>query len=146
MLYWHRLKALWRNLTRTQKVDDDLDAEIRSYQQMLEDEKTRDGAPPATAQREALIELGGAQQIKEGVRDIRRGAVLEGIWTELRQSLRGLRRNPGVSTVVVGVLALGMAASTVVFSIFQSALLKPLPFRNPERLVQITETRLERGI
>jgi predicted permease len=146
MLLWHRLKTLWRNLTRTEKVEGDLDAELRSYQQMLEDEKTRDGTPPAVARRHVLLELGGAQQIKEEVRDVRLGAGMERIWTELRQSLRGLRRNPGLSTVVVGVLALGMASSTVVFSIFQSALLKPLPFRDSGRLVEIMETRLERGI
>jgi predicted permease len=98
------------------------------------------------ARREALFELGGAEQIKEEVRDIRLGAGLEAIGTELRQSLRGLRRNPGVSMVVVGVLAAGMGASTVVFSIFQSSLLKPLPFRDSGRVVQLTETRLDRGI
>jgi len=146
MLVWHRLKTLWRNLTRKQRVEGDLEAEIRSYQEMLEDEKARGGMPPDLARREALLELGGTEQIKEGVRDVRFGVGLEAIWTELKQSLRGLRRNPAVSTIVVAVLALGMGASTVVFSIFQSALLKPLPFRNSERLVQIMETRLDRGI
>ena len=146
MLVWHPLKTLWRNLARKESVEVDLDAEIRSYREMLEDEKEREGRPPVAARREALLELGGAEQIKEEVRDVRRGAGIEALWTELRQSLRGLRRNPGVSAVVIAVLALGIGASTLVFSIFQSALLKPLPFRDSGRVVQITETRMQRGI
>jgi predicted permease len=146
MPMWHQLKTRWRNLARKQRVESDLDAEIRSYQEMLEDEKTHAGAEPGVARREALLELGGMAQIKEEVRDVRLGVRLEAIWTELRQSLRGLRRNPGLSMVVAGILTLGMAASTVVFSIFQSALLRPLPFRDSDRVVQLTETRLDRGI
>jgi predicted permease len=146
MLIWRRLLTLWRNLTEKQSVERDLDAEIRSYREMLQDEKQREGAPPDRARREALLELGGAEQIKEEVRDVRLGSRLESIGTELRQSLRGLRRNPGVSLLVIGVLALGIGASTVVFSIFQSALLKPLPFRESERVAQLSETRLDRGI
>jgi predicted permease len=79
------------------------------------------------------------------VRDIRLGAGLEAVWTELRQSLRGLRRNTGLSTVVVAVLALGMGASTGVFGIFQSAL-KPLHFRDADHVVELAETRLGRGM
>ena len=146
MPMWRRLKTLWRNLARKQKVEGDLDAEIRSYQEMLEDEKARAGVEPGVARREALLELGSLAQLKEEVRDVRLGVRLEAIWTELRQSLRGLRRNPGLSLVVAGILTLGMAASTVVFSIFQSALLSPLPFRDSDRVVQLTETRLDRGI
>jgi putative ABC transport system permease protein len=145
MLLWHRLKTLWRNLARKQRVEDDLDAEIRSYQEMLEDERAREGAPPHVARREALLELGGAEQLKEEVRDVRLGAGLASIGTELRHSFRGLRRNPGVSIVVIGILALGMGASTVVFSIFQSAL-KPLLFRDADRVFELMETRLDRGM
>jgi hypothetical protein len=146
MPMWRQLKALWRNLARKQSVECDLDAEIRSYLEMLEDEKARKGADAGTARREAKLELGGVEQIKEEVRDIRRGVRVEGIWTELRQASRGLRRSPGLSMGVVGILTLGMAASTVVFGVFQSVLLKPLPFRESGRVVQIAETRLDRGI
>lgn len=146
MPFVHRLKTLWRNLARKRIVEDDLNDEIRSYREMLEDEKVRSGADAIVARREALLELGGAEQIKEEVRNIRLGATLEAIGAELRQSLRGLRRNPGLTVPATVMLALGMGASTVVFSIFYAALVQPLPFRNAERLVQLTETRLERGI
>jgi predicted permease len=143
---WPRWRTLWRNLTRKQEVEGDLDAEIRCYQQMLEDEKLRAGADARTARREALLEVGGMEQIKEEVRDVRLGVRLEGIWTELRQSWRGLRRSPGLSMGVVGILTLGMAASTVVFGVFQSVLLKPLPFRESSRVAELSETHLDRGI
>ena len=142
---WGRLKTLWRNLAQTQTVDADLDGEIRSYRTMLEDEKVRAGVDPRVARREALLELGGAEQIKEEVRDVRLGATLSTLWTELRQSARGLRRNPGLTILGAVMLALGIGASTVVFSIFYAALLKPLPFRDSGHVVQLWETRKDRG-
>ncbi len=140
------LKALWRNLTRKRKVEDDLDAEINSYREMLADEKTSGGLTPDEARRESLLELGGAEQVKESVRDVRTGAWLEGVGAELRQSFRGLRRAPALTILSISMLALGIGGSTAVFSIFYSALLRPLPFRDAERVVEIFETRLNRGI
>jgi putative ABC transport system permease protein len=136
-----RLTVLWRNLFQRRRVEEDLDREIRSYQSLLEDEKARLGADP----REALLDLGGREQIKEQVRDVQVGATLAAIAAEARQSFRGLRRNPGLSILAVLMLALGMGASTVVFSIFHSVLLRPLPFRDPDRIVQLWESRLDRG-
>lgn len=146
MPVWNRIAAFWRNLARRERVENDLGDEIRAYREILEDEKVRAGVDPETARREALLELGGVEQIKEEVRDVRLGSSLEGIWTEIRQSVRALRRNPGLTVLGTAMLALGMGASTVVFSIFQAALLQPLPFRDPTRLVQLWETRLYRGI
>lgn len=141
-----RLKALWRNLTRKRKVEADLDAEIHSYRTMLADEKTSGGLTPDEARRASLLELGGEEQVKETVRDVRSGAWLEGLGAELRQSLRGLRHAPALTILSISMLALGIGGSTAVFSIFYSALLRPLPFRDVERVVQISETRLSRGI
>jgi len=146
MLFWPKLNSLWRNLTERQKVEADLANEIRSYRELLEEQKIREGADPVTARREASIELGGAEKLKEEVRDVRRGAAFDVLGAELRQSLRGLRRNPSLAVLGTTMLSLGMGASIVVFSIFQSALLKPLPFRDSNRLLAIWETRLDRGI
>jgi len=146
MFLWHRIETLWRNLAQKKSVEDDLDDEIRSYREMLEDEKARYGAGARAARLEALRELGNVEQIKEQVRDIRLGARLQIIGAELRQAWRGLRRNPGLSILGTVMLALGIGAGTVVFSIFQASLLKPLPFRDSDRLVQLWETRQDRGI
>jgi predicted permease len=141
-----RLKFLWRNLLHRREAEADLAAEIRSYRDLLEDENTAAGMDLPAARRAALIELGGAAQIQEEVRDVQLGVMFGQIAAEIRQSLRGLRRNPGLTILGASMLALGMGASTAVFSIFQSALLQPLPFRDPHRLVQISETRLARGL
>jgi len=146
MQFWRRLKVVFRNLSSKASVEKDLDDEIRSYREMLEDEKARSHPDPQAARREALLELGGAEQIKEAVRDVRLGVTLDAMAAELRQSWRGLLRNPGLTVLGTLMLALGMGASTAVFSIFYSALLRPMPFREADRLVQISETRLERGI
>jgi len=146
MALWPKLNSLWRSLMERQKVEDDLTNEIRSYCELLEQQKIREGVDPVTARREASIELGGAEKLKEEVRNVRRGAAFDVLGAELRQSLRGLRRNPSLAVLGTTMLSLGMGASIVVFSIFQSALLKPLPFRDSNRLLAIWETRLDRGI
>ncbi|HKE24896.1 MAG TPA: permease prefix domain 1-containing protein, partial [Bryobacteraceae bacterium] len=138
--------TIWRNLFHKRAVDQILDEELRSYRQLLEDEKIAAGADSQTAQREAAIELGGIEVIKEQVRHIRRGAFLEGFWTELRQAIRALRRNPGMTAMCVVMLALGIGASTIIFSVFEAALLRPLPFREADRLVELVETQLDLGL
>jgi putative ABC transport system permease protein len=146
MSLWHKLQALSRNLTRKEKIDHELDEEIRSYREHLEAQKLGSGAAPDEARRASLMELGGAEQIKESVRDVRRGALFDALGAELRQSVRGLRRNPALTILGTIMLAVGTGASIAVFSIFQSALLKPLPFRDPQRLLELAETRLDRGV
>ncbi len=104
---WHRLKTLWRNLTHKEIVDDDLAQELHSYQTMLADEKSRAGIDPSAALRAARLEMEGLEQIKENVRDVRLGVAIETFFSELRQSLRGLSRNKGLSILCIAMLALG---------------------------------------
>src|SRR5437764_12584564 len=118
MLFWPKLNSLWRNLTERQKVEADLANEIRSYCELLEQQKIREGVDPVTARREASIELGGAEKLKEEVRNVRRGAAFDVLGAELRQSLRGLRRNPSLAVLGTTMRSLGMGAAMVVFSIF----------------------------
>ena len=140
------LITIWRNLFHRQAVDTDLVEEIRSHRQLLEDEKIAAGTDSQTARREAAIELGALEVIKEQVRDIRRGALLERLGAELLQSIRALRRNPGMAAMCILMLALGIGASTTIFSVFEAVLLRRLPFRNADRLGELAETRLDRGI
>ena len=65
---------------------------------------------------------------------------------ELRQSLRSLRRNPGMTAMAVLMLALGIGASSTIFSVFETVLLRPLPFRDPGRLVELVSTWRELGM
>ncbi len=141
-----RVKALWQNLFRRREVEQDLSDEMESFEQLLVDENTRRGLSAGEARREARLEIGGAEQVKEAVRDVRIGSLLNNLGAEMRQTLRALGRNPGLTWLSIGMLALGIAGSVSVFSIFYSALLRPLPFAEPDRLVELHETRLRRGV
>lgn len=143
---WQRLRTLWRNLAHKQVVEDDLAQELDSYQTMLAEEKSRTGMDPSAALRSARLEMEGREQIKENVRDVRLGVAIDAFFSELRQSLRGLRRSKELTILCSIMLALGIGATTVVFSIFYAALVQPLPFRDPDRLVELHESYPSSGI
>jgi predicted permease len=90
--------------------------------------------------------LGGLDQVKEECRDARGVSILETAMQDIRHGMRGLRRNPGLAILATLTLSLGMAASTLMFSIFQATLLRPMPFREADRVAQLWETRLDRGM
>src|SRR5262245_11629931 len=130
-----RMAAFWRTLFRGGRADRGLDAEVGGYVDHLADEKMRAGVPAGEARRQALLELGGVEQVKERVRDVRTGAGLETAARDVRYGLRTLARTPGLTAAMVFVLALGTAASTAVFSVVNAVLLRPLPYEAADRIV-----------
>ncbi|HEX4228620.1 MAG TPA: ABC transporter permease [Bryobacteraceae bacterium] len=138
-------KILWRSLFRRGDVERELSEELRAYADLLTEEKISRGLGPVAARREALIEIGGIEQVKEQVREVRAGSVWESVLRDIEQSVRSLRRSMGTSLLAIGTFGLGLGATTLIFSVFYSVLLRPLPFRHPERLVQLWETRAGQG-
>src|SRR5262245_21724898 len=130
-----RLSSLWRNLFHKARKEEELTEEIDAYLDMLVEQKINAGLAPAEARREALIELGGREQVKEKVREARAGHQIETLWRDLRYGLQTLRRNPGFTAVAALSLTLGIGANTAVFSLMDTVLLKMLPVKNPEQLV-----------
>ena len=102
---------------------------------MLIDEKIARGMTREQATRAAKVELGGSDQVKEHVRDVRSGAWLETFFQDLRFGMRMIARNPGFSALVILTLALGIGANTAIFSVVYGVLLRPLPYPHGEDLV-----------
>ena len=134
MLLFAKARSFLRNLLFTERVEVDLDQEVRSHLQMLVDENIRAGMGPREAERAGRIELGGAEQVKEQVREERLGSSLHSAMSDCRFGLRQLRKNPGFTLTVVLTLALSVGANTAIFSLVNALLLEGLPYPHPERM------------
>jgi predicted permease len=119
-----------------------LEEELRFHLAELARQHERAGLDPVQAERRARQDL-MLETTKEEWRDERSFPAAESIVQDLRHAARGLRRDPAFSTAAVLTLALGLAASTVVYSLIQGVLLRPLPYPEPERLVRVFETSAE---
>jgi predicted permease len=127
-----------RNIVNNKAVEADLDAEVRSYVQLLVDQKVKAGMSPEEARRQALLEVGGIERTKDDVRDERPGMMLENGMRDLKHGFRLLKRSPGFATVAVLTIALGIGATSAIFSVINAVALKPLPYPGSERLTFIT--------
>src|SRR5512145_62819 len=134
------LATLFRNVSRHGTVERDLDEEVHANFELLVDEYRATGMEDAAARRAARLELGGTEQVKDAVRDVRRGIWLERFWQDLRYALRTFRRSPGFAATAVVSLAVGIAAATGLFSIVNTALLNPFPFADVNRIVRLDTT------
>jgi putative ABC transport system permease protein len=135
-----RLISFWRNLYRKDRIEQELTEEVEAYLEMLVEAKIKVGLQPAEARRAALIKMGGLEQVKERVREVRMGHLLETLWKDLTFSVRVLAKKPIFTLVVICTLALGIGANTAIFSVFNSILLRPLPYEAADRLVWIWDS------
>jgi hypothetical protein len=119
------------------RIERDLDDELRAYVDQLTEEKRAAGMGMAEARRAALIELGGMEQVKEEVRQVRTGQMLEELLRDLRYGMRTLRKNAAFTVVAVLALALGIGANTAMFSVAYGILLRPLPYADADRVVVV---------
>ena len=134
MPFLSRIASLWRNLSRRRQVERELTDEVSSYVELATQAKMKEGLTENEARREALVEFGGVEQVKEQVREVRLGHFLETRWQDLRFGLRTLRKAPVFSLAVALVLALGIGSTALMFTIVNSVLLEGPPYPEADRL------------
>lgn len=122
-----------------------MEAELRFHMERQIEKYTQSGATREEATRRARLEFGGHEQVKEEHRDARGVDFIETLARDVRYGLRTLSYNPGFSIVAILTLALGIGANTAIFSVVHAALLRPLPYAEPSRLITLSEVRPQEG-
>ncbi len=128
----------WRRLINRDRLEDQLDSELRDHFERLVAEYRQQGHADGEARRLARLEFGGLDQVKEACRDVRGTRWLEEIAQDIRHGVRGFLKTPGFTFVAVLTLALGIGANLAIFNVLDALLLRPLPVPNAPRLVTMT--------
>ena len=141
-----RLSSLWRNLVQRERVEHDLDDEMRATLDLLVAEKVDAGLSPADARRAARLELGGVESVKEQVRDARRGALVNAVVQDLRYASRLLWRNPLFTLTAALSLSIGIGATTSIFTVANGVLLRAAAcVTDPDTLVDLVRRDPKQG-
>src|SRR5262245_62091644 len=141
------VSRLVRNLLQRDRVERDLDDELGAAFDLLVSEKIRAGMSADEARRQATLELGRLDVLKEQVRDVRRGASLDTFLLDLRYAVRLLRRNPLFTMTAALSLAIGIGSTTTIFTVANGLLLRTATgVTDPGSLVDINRTNGQFGV
>jgi predicted permease len=128
--------GLARGSSREQEMSD----EIESHIQMQAEENERAGMTPVEARRRAILKMGGVERTRQAYRERDTVPLIENLLQDLRFAFRQLVKNPGFAVTAIVILTLGIAASVALFAFVDAALVKPLPYAQPNRLAAVYES------
>ncbi len=145
MMPFDRIVLRLRAALRRRAADRELDDEIRFHLEREQEKNVRAGMTDSDAWRRAYVAFGGVQQVREAHREVRGAPWLTDLGGDVRVALRTLARRPALAGAAVITLALGIGANTAIFSAVDAAILRPLPFPAPDRLVMLGENNPEKN-
>jgi hypothetical protein len=140
MSLWTDVRERLLAVVRGTRLDREHQEEVQFHLEMQAQKYAKAGLPSDEARRRAAIDFGGKVQVREGTREARGVGPLEDLGRDLRHGLRQLRRSPGFTIVACLTLALGIGATTAIFTVVDRVLLRPVPFANADELVMVWET------
>ena len=146
MRWLQSLRLRLRALLRSDAVDAELGDEMREHLEHLVEEHVARGMTPDRAREAARRGFGPVTQLMEESRDARGVAVLITIAQDMKYGMRLMRRTPGFAAAAILTVALGIGATTAMFSVVYGIVLQPLPYREPDRLVNLWNTAIKRGL
>ena len=145
-MYWLRLaRTRLRGLLRRKSVEREMEEELRFHVRMRAEENVRRGMTPDEAERAALGSFGQWTRIKENCRDFKGGGLVETLLKDMKFGARMMLKNRGFTLIAILTLAVGIGASTAIFSVVEAVLLRGLPYRDADRLVTLWENNRKRG-